>query len=80
MTTTRFWIRMKVLKLKLALPMLADWMLLDLTGQLELLSSSGSADVSIENLNPSFGFLDVGENDDSDNFSVQVTGGALECS
>ena len=47
------------------------------TGQLELLNNSGSADVSVENLNPSFGFLDVGESDDSDNFSVQVTGGAI---
>ena len=47
------------------------------TGHLELVGNSGSSDVVIDNFSPTFGFLDVGESDESDNFSVTVNGGSI---
>ena len=43
-------------KLRIVLPMLVDWMLWICNRTIGLLNNSGSADVSVENLNPSFGF------------------------
>ena len=37
----------------------------------------GNSEVVIDNLSPTFGFLDVGESDESDNFSVTINGGNM---